>query len=286
MAVIATSSTKTDISLTGTLARCSDLVGDWSARVGCPLEPGWSSYAELLDDRAISRRLRELTDHYQGPTAMAAQFLVGWIASAVTVVPVASLVAERRLPLLDPTGLWLRAAADEEDPGGPEWYDAMALGRARMAVLPGDPAVGLVNVQVVSDLAALQALLVEQTRQLLTPLVGLVHRVTRRGRRALWGAVADDLTLGFMLAGEALNEPERTRAEAGATFAPAQRPLDFAPDWLRLEHGGRLHLRRRKTVCCLAYRAPRWGYCATCPLIPRAETELRLLAHLDDEGAA
>lgn len=160
----------------------------------------------------------------------------------------------------------------------------MALGRARMAVLPGDLAAGHADVRVVDDVAALQALLVGQTRHLLSPFVALVHRVTRRGRHALWGAVADDLTLGFMLTGEALDDPDRARSEADATFASAGRPLDFTPNWLCLEHRERVRLRKRKTVCCLAYKAPRWGFCATCPLIPRLETERRLLAHLDQEA--
>lgn len=88
----------------------------------------------------------------------------------------------------------------------------------------------------------------------------------------------------MMLAGTALREVDRATSEGDAMFAAAAKPLDVPPEWVRLRHRGQAHVFKRRAVCCLAYKAPRWfdGYCTTCPLRPLDRTESRLRDHLDE----
>lgn len=115
-----------DHPLGDTLSRCSGLLEHTHAMLGPPGDGDWTSYGSLLDQDAVRARLNALSHHYAAPAALAAQFLTGWVGAVVTRLPAAAVFAERRLPLLQSSDLWLRSAVDEQTPDVPGWFDAFS----------------------------------------------------------------------------------------------------------------------------------------------------------------
>lgn len=267
--------------MAGTTARLAELLPTWPVRLGTPDGPGWHRYPDLLTDIAVGGLLDALDDRLGGGRALAAQTLVGRVAGPLSTVLAAAVFTERRLPAVEPDGLVLRGLDGGDEPAG------LALAGTAMSVLPGDPAAGHPDVSVLPDLAALQLALTTGLHHLFEPLVDTVSRCGRRGRRALWQAVADRIAIGHLLAGKHGGEEDRARRETDATLAGGPRPLTLTVDWLDLEHLGTRALFKRKSVCCLYYKSVEYRdeYCTTCPLLPREESVHRLQMHLAAQAA-
>jgi hypothetical protein len=270
--------------LAATLARIAPALPRWPARLGPPDGPGWTRYDELLDETVLRARLADAEVGLGGGSALATQTTVGRIAGPPVMLMAAAVFTDRRLPVLDAEQIALRWTSGE----GADRADAVAFDRPGLLVLPGDPAVAAPGVSVVPDVAALQAALTAQVYRLFEPLVDAASVLGRRGRRALWQAVADRVAVGFLLTGKHVGQAARARAETDQTLAAAPRQLRLAVDWLPVEHGGTVELFKRKSVCCLYYKALGYRdvYCSTCPLIPREESVSRLQARLADRDAA
>jgi hypothetical protein len=100
----------------------------------------------------------------------------------------------------------------------------------------------------------------------------LLERRVRRGPRALWGLVANACAAAALEEARAAGLPHpRTVALVDEFFAVPGRPLP--PPRLLAVAGDRLV--RRRVTCCLIYTVAA-GPCATCPLLPAAETRRRL----------
>lgn len=269
--------------LAETLARLAPALPAWPAQLGEPDGPGWTRYDELLDETGLRDRLAAAEAHLGGGSALAAQSTVGRIAGPPVALMAAAVFAERRLPVLDPAQIAVHWSSHDGDVRS----DGVAFDRPGLLVLPGDPAVAAPGASVVPDVAALQAALTAQVHRLFEPLVEATSVLGRRGRRALWQAVADRVAVAFLLTGKHTGEAGRARAETDQTLAAAPKQLRLAVDWLPVEHRGSVELFKRKSVCCLYYKAlgHRDVYCSTCPLIPRQESVHRLQAHLADRDA-
>ncbi|MFI8324930.1 (2Fe-2S)-binding protein [Streptomyces sp. NPDC085529] len=166
-----------------------------------------------------------------------------------------------------------------------------ALGRmaarvGEFACLPDDPAAALPGARVVSGEDALRAevraSLAEHFEALLT---GFGPRM-RRGQRALWGMVTDEIVEGLWYIGALLGEEERATAELeellpGSSGRPEKpyaggagfRPLPGAegPD-------GTPRATRDRAACCFFYTLRPEDTCLTCPRTCDADRVRRLTA--------
>ena len=104
----------------------------------------------------------------------------------------------------------------------------------------------------------------------------LAERRVRRGPRALWGLVANGSAAALLAEAQAAGLPAGHRPAARPAARRPRRPLP-APAVLQAGPDGHPRLVRRRVTCCLNYTVAGQP-CATCPLLPPAETRRRLLA--------
>ena len=104
----------------------------------------------------------------------------------------------------------------------------------------------------------------------------LAERRVRRGPRALWGLVANGCAAAVLAEAQAAGLPAgETGRLLGQLLDAPGRPLP-APAVLQTGPDGQPRLVRRRVTCCLNYTVAGQP-CATCPLLPPAETRRRLL---------
>ncbi len=109
------------------------------------------------------------------------------------------------------------------------------------------------------------------------PLLDAFAPHIRRGPRALWGMVTDDLASGLWILGRALGDEERGLREATALLPGATSPFPGAASFRRLRApSGRLHPTRTRLSCCLHYAITPDSPCLTCPRLPDHERLRRL----------
>ena len=98
----------------------------------------------------------------------------------------------------------------------------------------------------------------------------------RRGPRALWGLVANGCAAAVLAEAQAAGLPAgATGRLLGQLLDAPGRPLP-APAVLQTGPDGQPRLVRRRVTCCLNFTVAGQP-CATCPLLPPAETRRRLL---------
>ncbi|WP_424215349.1 (2Fe-2S)-binding protein [Streptomyces sp. BI20] len=147
------------------------------------------------------------------------------------------------------------------------------------ACLPDDPAAHLPGAHVVPNEEALRAELRAAVAEHAEPLLTGLGRRARRGRRALWALVTDDLAESLLYLGTALGEPERARAELALLLPGATAPYVgghgfrelTAPDGTKVAH-------RDRVSCCLFYTIRPEDLCVTCPRICDSDRAALLLA--------
>ncbi|MFP1625004.1 iron-sulfur protein [Streptomyces sp. 5K101] len=148
------------------------------------------------------------------------------------------------------------------------------------ACLPGDPAADTADARIVGHeeelRAELRAAVVDHVRPLLTAIGPSV----RRGPRALWGMVADDLLSGVWYLGRMLDQEERAVRAATELLPTAIPPFPGGADFRRLTgRDGRRYPTRTRLGCCLYYTIDPDRACLTCPRTCDAER----LRRLEDE---
>lgn len=109
------------------------------------------------------------------------------------------------------------------------------------------------------------------------PVLEAFRPALKRGDRALWGMVTDDLASGIWHLGRTLGEEERAVAAASAVLPGGTPPLPGAAAFRRLpaaEQPG--PLTRTRLGCCLYYTIRPAETCLTCPRVTDAERLRRL----------
>ncbi|MGW6540748.1 (2Fe-2S)-binding protein [Streptomyces sp. NPDC055051] len=166
-----------------------------------------------------------------------------------------------------------------------------ALGRMTVRVeefacLPDDPAATLPGARVVPDEDALRAEVRASLAEHFEALLSGFGPRMRRGRRALWGMVTDEIVESLWYIGALLGEEERAMAElerllpgttgrpekpyaGGAAFRPL--PGAEAPD-------GTPRATRDRATCCFFYTLRPEDTCITCPRTCDADRVRRLAA--------
>jgi hypothetical protein len=103
----------------------------------------------------------------------------------------------------------------------------------------------------------------------------LGERRVRRGPWALWGLVVNGCAAALLEEAQAAGLPaDRARRLLGQVLGASGRPLPV-PALLSVGSGDAAQLVRRRVTCCLFYTVAAQP-CATCPLLPPAETRRRL----------
>lgn len=138
--------------------------------------------------------------------------------------------------------------------------------------------------------------LAERLAAMGTPIIDTLHRVTRYGRRNLWGGLGDVLSSHALWAGRHRGDPpvvlrarfaevqavlDRVSAEVGAAFPRAEPFPLVGPE--------RETVAQVRGTCCLHYRIPGRThadgtprYCGSCPLIDDEDRRVRMRPLVDE----
>ncbi|ANW16736.1 hypothetical protein [Streptomyces clavuligerus] len=238
-----------------------------------PAGQGWIDGAELasrpelldafLDEE--DRRIRERYAVTARPDVVASRALHGLLWSAALLMS-GPWYLERRVPRLRPAQFLLRRTGNgcAVVPGG-------------FSCLPDDPAAGLPGVRVVPGPESLRAELRAAVADHVRPVLAAIGPRARRGPRALWGMVTDDLVSGIWYLGRMLGEEERAVREAGDLLPGAVGPYPGGAAFRRLTgRTGDAYPTRTRTGCCLFYAIRPAEPCVTCPRTDEAERLRRL----------
>ncbi|MFF8841860.1 (2Fe-2S)-binding protein [Streptomyces sp. NPDC015127] len=145
------------------------------------------------------------------------------------------------------------------------------------ACLPDDPAALLPGARVVGHEEALRAELRSAVADHVRPLLTAIGPVARRGPRALWGMVADDLVSGIWYLGRVLDQEERAVRAATELLPTGIPPFPGGAAFRRLTgREGQRHPTRTRLGCCLYYALDPDQACLTCPRTCDAERLQRL----------
>lgn len=185
---------------------------------------------------------------------------------------------DRRVPRLPPDGVAFHRTEGR-----------MAVRAESFACLPDDPAAAHPAARPVPDEEALRAEVRAAVAEHLGPVLEGFGPRMRRGRRALWGMVTDEIVEGLWYVGHLLGPEHEHRAErelelllpgatAPYTGAAGFRTLD-GPD-------GREPVTRDRASCCLFYTIRPEDTCVTCPRTCDADRVARLTAAPVADSAA
>jgi hypothetical protein len=224
---------------------------------------GWHRAADLLED---GQRLRALVE--QGAQALAgshpesrggvrstvaaAVLLSDW-CWALAALGAGALAADRRVPVLDPGGVWLQV-----DDGR---VTGVASTSAGFHCGAADPAAQHADARCCADLdGALRMELTAHLSRLHAALRSGPTPLLRRGPRAMWGAAGDGVATALRLQAEQVERPEDLLDTAERLLAAA--PASWGRHGFDRTADG---VSRVRTSCCLWYRLPETPACATCP---------------------
>lgn len=238
-----------------------------------PAGRGWTSGAELAYQPALldaflaaeAKRIEERYAHAARPDVVASRALHTCLWAACLLIS-GPWYLDGRVPLLRPEDVRFG-----HRPGD------LAVVPGGFVCLPEDPAAGLPGVRVVPDQQSLDHELREAVASHVRPLLAAVGPHLRRGPRALWGMVGDDLVSAVWYAGREMGEEERAVAAASRLLPGPIAPYLGGADVRRLTgRDGRSHPTRTRMSCCLFYTIRPDQACGTCPRTCDAERLRRL----------
>ncbi|WP_405386187.1 (2Fe-2S)-binding protein [Streptomyces sp. NBC_01102] len=245
------------------------------AEPGAPAGQSWVDVAELalrpgsldafLDAEAA--RITERYDHRARPDVVASRLLHDCLWSMCLLIA-GPWYLDRRVPLARPEDVRIGRCEDR--------YQVVP---GTFACLPGDPAERLPGVRTVPGEAALGDVLRTAVADLVRPLCAALGPRVRRGPRALWGMVEDDLVSGIWYVGRMLGEEEQAVAAAGRLLPGPVRPFPSGAGfrWLT-DADGTSHPTRDRAGCCLYYTIRPAEACGTCRRTSDAERLRRIEA--------
>ncbi len=159
-----------------------------------------------------------------------------------------------------------------------------ALGRMAVRIdsfgcLPDDPAAALPGARVVADEEALRAEVRAAVAGHLAPVLEGFRTRMRRGPRALWGMVTDEIVEGLWYLGHLLGEEPRAMAELELLLPGATAPYVRGAGFRTLTGpNGEVLPTRDRASCCMFYTLRPEDACITCPRTCDADRITRLTA--------
>ncbi|MGP3986977.1 (2Fe-2S)-binding protein [Streptomyces sp. 3N207] len=250
-------------------------VTETTARERLPEGSGWvrasalAAGGEALDAFLSWDEEQILRDYaQQGRPDVVASFGLHRYAWPVCLLVTMPWFLQRRVPRLP-----VEAVAFQRSPG------QLAVRIEEFACLPDDPAATAPGARVVPDEEALRAAVREAVAAHLTPVLEGFRPRMRRGSRALWGMVTDEITEGLWYLGHLLGEEPRAMAEAELLLPGSRKPFVQGAGFRRLTapDGAELTTRDRAS-CCLFYTLRPEDTCVTCPRTCDAERIERMTA--------
>ncbi|MEV4334470.1 (2Fe-2S)-binding protein [Streptomyces sp. NPDC049597] len=154
----------------------------------------------------------------------------------------------------------------------------MAVRVSSFACLPDDPAATLPGARVVPDEEALREEVRAAVAEHIRPVLDGFGPRMRRGGRALWGMVTDEVVEGLWYIAHLLGEESRAVAELEMLLPGTAKPYVGTAGFRELTGpaGERLPTRDRAS-CCLFYTLRPEDTCVTCPRTCDADRVERLL---------
>ncbi|MCX4528757.1 (2Fe-2S)-binding protein [Streptomyces sp. NBC_01551] len=153
----------------------------------------------------------------------------------------------------------------------------MAVHVESFACLPDDPAAALPGARVVPDEEALREEVRAAVAQHLGAVVEGFGPRMRRGRRALWGMVTDEVVESLWYVGHLLGEEHRAMAELEALLPGSTAPYTGGAGFRTLTGpDGEALPTRDRAGCCLFYTIRPEDTCVTCPRTRDADRVVRL----------
>ncbi|MFD3803927.1 (2Fe-2S)-binding protein [Streptomyces sp. NPDC058611] len=155
----------------------------------------------------------------------------------------------------------------------------MAVRVDGFACLPGDPAAALPGARVVPDEEALRDEVRAAVARHLGPVLEGFGPRMRRGRRALWGMVTDEVVESLWYVGTLLGEEQRAMAELEALLPGSTAPYTGGAGFRTLTGADGTELPTRdRASCCFFYTIRPDDTCVTCPRTCDADRVARLTA--------
>ncbi|HXV94250.1 MAG TPA: (2Fe-2S)-binding protein [Pseudonocardia sp.] len=263
-----------------------DSASEWlTLRLGMPAgADGWIALTEIDPD--FMRAWEALAAEYQraeyGRTdpVTAAAYALSWYAGVPGEVGGACLQTARRVPRLQPESLAVHRHPTEHH------VDGVALLDERFWCLPDDPAAGDPAATVVTDEAALAAVLRAEVRTHADRFLAWYRPGARLPRRGLLGAFVDGLDCGVWTGGGYRGEEPASVLATAATVLPGRTPqfTEASTMYLLTDDRGREHLTRQRVACCFYYRLDEAREaCFTCPRTDLAQRRRRAATWDDGE---
>ncbi|MGK5501054.1 (2Fe-2S)-binding protein [Streptomyces sp. URMC 125] len=142
----------------------------------------------------------------------------------------------------------------------------LAVRIEEFSCLPDDPAAALPGARTVSGEEELRAAVRESVAEHIGPVLDGFRPRMRRGPRALWGMVTDEITEGLWYIGHLLGEERRAMAEAELLLPGSVAPYPAGAGFRELSGpGGETYSTRDRASCCLFYTLRPQDTCVTCP---------------------
>jgi hypothetical protein len=243
------------------------------AAPGSGVAQGWVDGAELADCAELldafidaeAARVQDRYEHTARPDVAASRALHDYLWS-ICLLMSGAWYLERRVPRIRPRDVRIDLVTGEFEvvPGS-------------FACLPDDPAARLPGVRVLMHEEALRAELRAAVADHIRPLLAAIGPQLRRGPRALWGMVGDDLISGIWYLGRMLGEEEQAMRSAGELLPGPIPPFPGGTDFRRLTgRDGQPYPTRTRLGCCLYYTIRPAEACITCPRTCDAERLRRL----------
>ncbi|WP_328841005.1 (2Fe-2S)-binding protein [Streptomyces europaeiscabiei] len=215
---------------------------------------------------AEAARIRTRYDH-SAPRHVAASRALHDYAWSVGLLMSGVWYLERRVPRIAPGDIRvdLATGAFEIRPG------------SDLVCLADDPAAELPGARAVAHQELLRAELRAAVADHMGPVLDVIGPYVRRGSRALWGLVSDDLVSGLWYLGRVRGDETAGVRAASAVLPTAHAPFPGGADFRSLRTGdGREHATRTRRGCCLYYTIRPAEACSTCPRTCDAERLRRL----------
>lgn len=268
--------------LAGTYRRLAALCEALNLRVSEPGSAGdrtkgeqWLTGADLTQDPqaldafidAEAARIRERYAHTARRHVAASRALHDYVWG-VSLLMSGTWYLERRVPRIRPRDVRLDLASGRLDIAPSSGFACLADDRA---------AARLPDARVLIHDEALRAELRAAVADHMRPLITAIAPQVRRGPRALWGIVADNLMSGIWYLGRVLDQEEQAVRAATDLLPGSIPPFLGGADFRRLPGtDGRSHLTRTRRGCCLYYTIRPEDTCLTCPRTCDAERVRRL----------
>lgn len=256
----------------------------YAVQVGVPDEPDWYGVDEVLADGTVTDWW-EQAHALLGSSSVAAVRVVGRFGHSLLGRAMAALVLERRAHDVSPENVALHLDEDGR-------VDRVAVRRATVGVLPGDPAAGSPDAVVLPGEEALLDWVAQRAIGTLTPVVDQLRVASRFGVVPQWNALADAVL------GSATFVPLYAGADetAGRTLGEALLDALVARGARIRTRGGTEVLARRgrsyalpvRGSCCLHYKTEPEvvdegdQYCSTCPFLADDLRRRRFETFLDE----